>query len=271
MWLRYQDRAVETGARLVHSCGFDSIPYDLGVQFTVEHLPEGVPISVEGFMRVNGSISGGTYQSAIEILSRLRSSRSVAAERRRAEGSSDGRRVKGVPGRPHADEFAGGWVVPFPTIDPQTVLRSARVLDRYGPDFAYSHYAVAGPLPMLVGLGAAASVTIALAQIPPTRDLLLKLMSSGQGPSEEKRAKSWFRVRFSARSGSDERVRTEVSGGDPGYGETSKMLAESALCLAFDDLPERAGQLTPAVAMGDALRRRLVAAGIKFEVIDGGL
>ncbi len=268
MWLGYHSRAVETGARIVHSCGFDSIPYDLGVQFTVERLPEGVPISIDGFMRANASISGGTYQSTIEILSRLRSGRTVAAERRRLEGSSNGRLVRGVAGKPHADEFAGGWVVPFPTIDPVTVLRSARALDRYGPDFTYSHYAVIGPLPMLVGLGAAASVTIALAQIPPTRDLLLKLMSSGDGPSEEKRARSWFRVRFAARSGSGEEVRTEVSGGDPGYGETSKMLAESALCLAFDDLPEQGGQLTPAVAMGDALRERLVAAGIRFEVLD---
>jgi short subunit dehydrogenase-like uncharacterized protein len=268
MWLGYHAQAVETGARIVHSCGFDSIPYDLGVQFTVEQLPEGVPISIDGFVRANASISGGTYQSTIEILSRLRSSRTVAAERRRLEGSSNGRRVKGVSGKPHADEFAGGWVVPFPTIDPQTVLRSARALDRYGPDFSYSHYAVVGPLPLLVGLGAAASVTIALAQIRPTRDLLLKLMSSGDGPSEEKRAKSWFRVRFAARAGDGTAVRTQVSGGDPGYGETSKILAESALCLAFDDLPERGGQLTPAVAMGDALRRRLVDSGIKFEVLD---
>jgi short subunit dehydrogenase-like uncharacterized protein len=149
------------------------------------------------------------------------------------------------------------------------VLRSARAIDRYGPDFSYSHYAVVGPLPMMVGLVAAAAVTAALAQIPPTRELLLKLKSSGEGPSEEKRAKSWFRVRFAARAGDGTTVRTEVSGGDPGYTETSKMLAESALCLAFDDLPERAGQLTPAVAMGDALRGRLEAAGIKFEVLDG--
>jgi short subunit dehydrogenase-like uncharacterized protein len=269
MWLGYNDQAVETGARLVHSCGFDSIPYDLGVQFTVEQLPEGMPIAVEGFVRVNGSISGGTYQSTIEVLSRLRSGRTVAGERRRREGSPNGRSVKGVSGRPHPDDFAGGWVVPFPTIDPVTVLRSARALERYGPDFSYGHYAVVGPLPMLFGLGAAAGVAVVLTQIPPTRDLLLKLMSSGDGPSEEKRANSWFRVRFAARSGSGQEVRTEVSGGDPGYGETSKMLAESALCLAFDDLPERGGQLTPAVAMGDALRRRLVAAGIRFEVLDG--
>jgi short subunit dehydrogenase-like uncharacterized protein len=268
MWLGYQDRAVESGARLVHSCGFDSIPYDLGVQFTVEQLPEGVPISVEGFMLVNASISGGTYQSAIEILGRLRSGRAVAGERRRLEHNGNGRRVRGVSGKPHADEFAGGWVVPFPTIDPVTVLRSARALDRYGPDFSYSHYAVAGPLPMLVGLGAAAGVAVVCAQIPPTRQAMLKLMSSGDGPSEEKRAKSWFRVRFAARAGDGATVRTQVSGGDPGYSETSKMLAESALCLAFDDLPRLSGQLTPAVAMGDALRRRLIAAGIAFDVVE---
>ena len=136
-------------------------------------------------------------------------------------------------------------MVPFPTIDPQTVLRSARALDRYGPDFSYSHYAVVGPLPMMVGLCTAAGVAAALAQIPPTRELLLKLMSSGDGPSVEKRAKSWFRVRFRARAGDGTTVRTEVSGGDPGYGETSKMLAESALCLAFDDLPRSARTADP--------------------------
>jgi short subunit dehydrogenase-like uncharacterized protein len=270
MWLEYHEQAKSTGARLVHSCGFDSIPYDLGVQFTVEQLPEGVPIVVEGFMRTNASFSGGTYQSAIEILGGLRSASAVARERRRREGTPPGRQVKGITGRPHPDEFAGGWVAPFPTIDPITVLRTARALDRYGPDFRYSHYVVVGALPMLVGLSAGAGVVTALAQIPPTRDLLLKLKSSGEGPSPAQRAKSWFSVRFAARSGDGgAAVRTEVKGGDPGYGETSKMLAQSALCLAHDDLPERAGQLTPAVAMGGVLRRRLEAAGISFAVVDG--
>ncbi len=156
MWLGYHEQAERSGARLVHSCGFDSIPYDLGVQFTIEQLPEGVPISVDGFMRTKGSFSGGTYQSAIEILGGLRSSSKVARERRKLEGDPTGRRVRGVSGRPHPDQFAGGWVVPLPTIDPATVLRSARALDRYGPHFSYSHYAVVGPLPMLVGLSAAA-------------------------------------------------------------------------------------------------------------------
>jgi short subunit dehydrogenase-like uncharacterized protein len=268
-WLEYHERAVETRARIVHSCGFDSIPYDLGAQFTVEQLPEGVPISMEGFARIGGRFSGGTYQSTIEILGRLRQGFSIAAERRRREGRPDGRRVRGVPGIPHRDDFAGGWVVPVPTIDPQTILRSARALDRYGPDFSYSHYMVVKRLPVLVGMAGGAAGAIALAQLPPTRKALMKLKGSGEGPSAEQRAKSWFAVRFRAQSGG-RRVLTEVSGGDPGYGETSKMLAESALCLAHDDLPARAGQLTPAVAMGDALRRRLEAAGIVFRVIDAG-
>ena len=103
------------------------------------------------------------------------------------------------------------------------------------------------------GWAPAPGVAAGLAQIPPARELLLKLKSSGEGPSEEQRAKSWFRVRFRAGAGDGGRreCAPRCSGGDPGYGETSKMLAESALCLAHDDLPELAGQLTPAVAMGD--------------------
>jgi short subunit dehydrogenase-like uncharacterized protein len=108
---------------------------------------------------------------------------------------------------------------------------------------------------------------IALAQLPPTRRVLLKLKDPGDGPSPEQREKSWFRVRFRGRADGPELV-TQVSGGDPGYGETSKMLAQSALCLAHDDLPARAGQLTPAVAMGQALIDRLEREGIRFEVVE---
>jgi short subunit dehydrogenase-like uncharacterized protein len=269
MWLGYHEQASRSGARIVHSCGFDSIPYDLGALFTVEQLPEGVPIALEGFVRVGGTFSGGTYQSTIEILSRLRQGASVSRERRRREVRPSDRRVRGVSGAPHHDEFGGGWVVPIPTIDPQTVLRSARALERYGPDFSYGHYLAVKRLPVLVGLAGGAVGLIALAQLPPTRNALLKLKSSGEGPSAEERAKAWFRVRFRAHA-DGRTVETQVSGGDPGYGETSKMLSESALCLAFDELPERAGQLTPAVAMGDALLDRLRRAGITFEVLAGG-
>jgi short subunit dehydrogenase-like uncharacterized protein len=122
-------------------------------------------------------------------------------------------------------------------------------------------------LPMVVAGAAGAGTVIALAQLPPTRKLLLKIKDPGEGPTPEQRGKAWFRVRFDAQGGG-ERVVSEVSGGDPGYGETSKMLSESALCLAQDELPDRAGQLTPAVAMGQALIDRLQAAGIEFRRVD---
>jgi short subunit dehydrogenase-like uncharacterized protein len=266
MYLAYHEQAQQSGARIVHSCGFDSIPYDLGTLFTVEQLPEGVPIHVDCFVRAGGTFSGGTYHSALHIMGRLRQGAQVGRERRRREGDPAGRRVKGRAGQPHHEASVGAWVVPFPTIDPQTVLRSARALDRYGPDFSYSHYLAVKRLPVLAGMAAGAGTMIALAQIPQTRSLLGKLKSPGDGPSPEQRARSWFKVRFEARAG-DHHVSTQVSGGDPGYGETSKMLAESALCLASDDLPQRAGQLTPAVAMGSALIDRLVRAGITFEVL----
>jgi short subunit dehydrogenase-like uncharacterized protein len=99
---------------------------------------------------------------------------------------------------------------------------------------------------------------------------LLAIKDPGDGPTPEQRAKAWFKVRFRGEGGG-RRVVTEVTGGDPGYGETSKMLAESALCLAHDDLPDIAGQLTPAVAMGQPLIDRLVAAGIGFGVVREGV
>ncbi len=267
MWLRYHEQARASGARLVHSCGFDSIPYDLGALFTVNQLPEGVPIKLSGMVRIGGTFSGGTYHSAVHIMGRLRQGYRVAAERKGREERPTGRRVKGVAGRPHRDAETGWWLVPFPTIDPQTVLRSARALDRYGPEFTYSHYLASKRATSLVGMGAGAGAVIALAQLPATRKLLLKLKDPGTGPSPEEREKSWFKIRFVGEAGG-QRVVTEVSGGDPGYGETSKMLAESALCLAGDELSKVSGQLTPAVAMGQALIDRLQAAGIKFSVLE---
>ncbi len=266
MWLRYHAQAQQTGARLVHCCGFDSIPHDLGALFTVTQLPERVPISVSGFVRTNGAFSGGTYETALMAFSRLRQTAQAAGERRRSEQRPTGRRIRGVVGRPRQDTFAGGWVVPMPTIDPLIVLRSARALERYGPDFAYSHYFVSKRLTTLAGIAAGGGAAIVLAQLPPTRRLMQRMTPAGEGPSPERRARSHFRVRF-AGEGDGHKVLTEVSGGDPGYTETAKMLSEAALCLVEDELPERAGQLTPAVAMGEPLIRRLDAAGMKFRVL----
>jgi len=265
MWLKYHAVAQQTGARIIHACGFDSIPYDLGVLFTVEQMPEGVPLDVKGYIRAGGTFSGGTYHSAVGAFSRLRQSASTAAQRKKLEPRPDGRKIRGG-GKLGRGAGGKGWALPLPTIDPQVVLRSARSLDRYGPEFTYSHFAQFKKLPMLAGTLAGASVVLAGAQLKPTRALLLKLKSQGDGPDEQKRATSWFNLRIIAEGGG-RTVTTEVSGGDPGYTETAKMLSESALCLAFDDLPAVSGQSTTAVAMGDALITRLQAAGITFRTL----
>ena len=271
MWLAYHAQAQRTGARLVHACGFDSIPYDLGVLYAVSRLPEGVPLTVEGFVRAGGTMSGGTYQSVVHGAGRLRSTRRVAAQRRRSEPRPDERRVRGLQGLPRRDAVAGGWVVALPTLDPQIVLRSARALDRYGPDFRYGHYLVTRRAATIGALAAGAGTLAALAQVRPIRTQLLALKSSGDGPSAEERAGGWFRVRFAGRPTDDPaaQIVCEVTGGDPGYEETAKMVSEAALCLAFDELPETAGQVTTAQAMGQTLIDRLTRAGIGFATVSG--
>ena len=118
MWIEHHAEAERTGARLVHCCGFDSIPHDLGAYFTVKQLPEGVPLKVDGYVRSGASFSGGTYHSAINAL------RPRAADDRRppksAAAASRGRRAaRSTPRSPgiRRDAELGGWVVPLPTID----------------------------------------------------------------------------------------------------------------------------------------------------------
>ena len=267
MYVEHHEQAVRTGARLVHACGFDSIPHDLGAQFTVEQLPEGVATRLRGMVRSNGTFSGGTFASALLAFSRAGKMRQALAERRKLEPrAAEGRRVRTVAKRPHFDHDAGYWLVPLPTIDPFVVRRSAVALERYGPDFSYAHYAAVKRLPTVVGgLGAVGALAVA-AQVPPVRRFLLDKVPAGQGPSEERRAKAYFWVRFVGEGGG-RTVWTEVRGGDPGYTETAKMLAESALCLAFDDNPHTAGQVTTAVAMGHRLRERLERVGLSFRVV----
>lgn len=281
MYLRYHAAARQSGARLVHSCGFDSIPYDLGALYTVSQLPHDVPIALRGFGAASGSISGGTFHSAVGQLGRLKESGRAARQRRSVERNAEdgrlaeGRSVRGIPGRPHNEPLAGGWVVPVPTIDPQHVLRSARLNPAYGPDFSYSHYIVTKRLRTTVALGLGVGAVATLAQLEPTRKLVLRLRSPGSGPSAARRARSFFRVRMVADYGTAtprRRLISEVRGGDPGYGETAKMLAESALALAFDaNLPQLGGgQWTSALALGQPLIDRLVRAGIEFRVVQDG-
>ncbi len=269
MFVAHHDEAVRSGARIVHACGFDSIPHDLGAYFTVKQLPEGVPLTVRGLVRAGGKPSAGTFHSAVTAFSRLRPAASAHSERRRREQRGVGRTVRSPKPLAGYDRSLGAWALPMPTIDPQVIKRSARALERYGPDFSYGHYVAIKRLPSAVGVVGGVGGLFAMAQLPPTRSWLLGRMQSGDGPSPEERARGWFKVRFVGEGGG-RRVVTEVAGGDPGYGETSKMLAESALSLAHDDLPATAGQVTTAVAMGDALTERLQARGITFDVLESG-
>ncbi|MER6080074.1 saccharopine dehydrogenase NADP-binding domain-containing protein [Streptomyces sp. NPDC001833] len=265
MYVRHDARARETGARLVHACGFDSVPHDLGAYFTVRQLPEGVPLTVDGFVTADATFSGGTFASALDQFARPRQLLAAARDRARHEPRLMNRRTSAPTGAPRFASEVGAWALPLPTIDPQIVRRSAKALDRYGPDFRYRHYAAVRHLPMALGGVAAVGAVAAAAQLPPARRWLSDRLRPGEGPDAQKRARSWFTVRFVGEGGG-RRVFTEVSGGDPGYGETAKMFAEAALSLAFDELPPTAGQVTTAQAMGDALTERLRAAGIGFRV-----
>ncbi len=283
---RYDDDARKRGVRIVNCCGFDSIPHDLGAYMMVQELrrvsahapgatgrPEDISVVLEGFVSASGKMSGGTWQSAVNAMGRMRHQR--RAPRRPATG---GRKVHGLRSRPRYEPVVRGWVAPMPTIDPQVVLRSARALPAYGREFRYGHYLRVGSFAKLATLGIGVGSIFGLAQLPLTRKLLLKLRRSGEGPTTEERARSKFRVTFVGTANDrqvvgeqvvGEQVVGEASGGDPGYGETSKMIAESALCLALDRdrLPEQFGVVTPAMAMSDHLLERLRDAGLRFEIL----
>ncbi|AKT40814.1 saccharopine dehydrogenase family protein [Chondromyces crocatus] len=265
---RYDAPAREKGLRIVNCCGFDSIPHDLGALFTVEKLPAGEPIHLEGFVRAQGTFSGGTLHSAIGAMGSMRHRPKRPPSTPSYEPAP--RKARGIKARIHYDRDQRAWVCPLPTIDPQIVLRSARALDAYGPDFRYGHYAqVRSTFKLAAGL-AGLGALLALSQIPPARALLGKIRNPGEGPTAEERARAWFQVTFRGKAATRQIV-TRVSGGDPGYTETAKMLSESALCLAHDRdrLPPHTGVITPAIAMGNLLIDRLQQAGIRFELLEG--
>jgi saccharopine dehydrogenase (NAD+, L-glutamate forming) len=266
VYVAHHATAQQTGARIVHACGFDSIPHDLGAYFTVQQLADDVPISLRGVVRAGAMFSGGTFHTTMNGLSRIRQSRAAHAARRKVEQRPEGRTSRAVAGKPHRDAVLGRWLLPLPTIDPIIVARSGAALPAYGPQFRYSHYAGTKTLRYAVGGATTVAVLGLAAQVPPLRRALLSRVPQGEGPDASRRARSWFTVDFVGEGGG-QTVHTRVSGGDPGYDETAKMLAESALCLAFDDTPSTAGQVTTAQAMGDALTARIVAAGLKFEVL----
>ncbi len=274
---RYGETAEANKVRIVNSCGFDSIPHDLGTWFTVRELTRDMTrqeagqqrIRVEGFVKAGGTFSGGTWHSAVHAFSRYREfMRQKQRKARRSRGEAQ-RHIRATPWKLRFHDDLNAWAVPFPTIDPQVVRRSARALHEYGRDFTYGHYVQVKHLPKVFAGGAFVGGVFLLAQIKATRQWLLSFKDQGQGPSRQQIARGWFKVVFKGEM-DGRRIKTLVRGGDPGYGETSKMLAESALCLALDRrrLTRVYGVVTPASVMGRPLFERLAHAGIEFRVLD---
>ncbi|MEX1178541.1 MAG: saccharopine dehydrogenase NADP-binding domain-containing protein [Nitriliruptor sp.] len=260
---RFDEGARAAGIRLVSCCGFDSVPHDLGVGLAVEHLPDDAPLTVRGYVEADARFSGGTARSALQAIA----TRSFPSSR--VDGDP-AREVRSLPQRIHRiDPAVGidGYGVPLPTIDPAIVLRSAATLDGYGAKFRYGHFARVRTLPVVVGGLAGVAAFGALASLPPTRALLDRVLpSSGEGPSAARRARSTFAATFHG-VGGGQQVVTRVSGGDPGYDETAKMLGEAVLTLAQDAPSGHLGAVTPAQGLGAGYRRRLEAQGLRFEVL----
>ena len=264
---RYDGEAKKTGARIVLSCGFDSIPFDLGVFFLQEEAIRrfGEPISrVKGRVRkMKGTFSGGTAASFFETMKRagdephilewLKDPFSLCGE------FSGPKQPSGS--KPIYEEDLGSWSAPFimATINVKNIHRSNTLLGRrYGEDFVYDEMFLTGPGEDGEALAHHVANDKSMAENPP---------KPGEGPSKEERETGYYEIMFTGPGVDGERLTAVVAGDkDPGYGSTSKMITEAALTLREtprDTTP--GGVYTPAPALGQALIDRLTRhAGLTF-------
>ena len=289
----YHKQAVDTGARIVHACGFDSVPSDMSVYELFRRARQdgtGELVDTDYVLRsFSGGVSGGTIASMIEVF-------------RASSGDPDTRRLLADPytlaqdrgaepelgpqpdlprrrGREIAPELDGVWAAGFvmAMYNTRIVRRSNALLDyAYGHRFRYAEYMGVGPSPM-AGVAAAATTAAVAAsaalggrffRLLPRRLVDRIAPKPGTGPSEEVRERGYYRVEtYTTTSTGARYVATMSQSGDPGYKATSVMLGECGLALALDrdKLPALHGVLTPAAAMGDALLARFPAAGISLD------
>jgi short subunit dehydrogenase-like uncharacterized protein len=275
--------ARDTGARIVHSAGFDSIPSDLGVWLLHERVAADGEGTLEDtallLVSMRGGVSGGTIDSLrtqLDVVKADPSLRPVLADAyalspdRAAEPDLD----KDVL-LPTRDPLIGRWVAPFVMAPYNTriVRRSNALLGHaYGPRFSDREVMSVGSSPLAPvlagGVTAGLGALVAGMALPPTRYVLDRLLPKpGSGPSEKVQRSGHFRVEVHTRTSTGARyVATVAAQGDPGYAATAVMLGESALCLGTDELTSPGGVLTPAVAMGDRLVERLRANGFELSV-----
>ena len=282
----HHDEAVSNRARIVFTCGFDCIPSDIGAYFMQKSMKEkhGVPCSqiqlrVNGF---SGAASGGTVASMLNMMDEAQEDSSILKTLRAPYSINPEGQQSGPDGSeavlPSYDSQFDQWVAPFvmASVNTKVVRRSNALLDyAYGADFRYDEGVLCGRGPAgfvkatATGLGGALGMG-AMAIGPLRRFAAGRLPQPGDGPSLEKREAGFFSLTLLGHHPTDPslNLRAHVEGDrDPGYGSTSKMLGESAVCLALDSLPSEGGCLTPASAMGEALLARLNQnAGVRFDL-----
>lgn len=283
----HHEAAKAAGVKIVCCCGFDSIPSDLGNLMMQRAMQERHGVAAQkvkmAVVGSKGGVSGGTIDSMLEMVRQMRRDPDL----RRLFGNPYSLNPKGGPRGPDGSDPKGvsfdkelnAWTAPFvmAAVNTRVVRRSNAVLDyAFGTDFSYRE--VMGFRPNAKGFATACTVSAGLVgffvavTVGPTRALLERyvLPSPGEGPDADKREAGYFKMRLWAQAEVDGRsveLRGRVQGDkDPGYGQTSIMLGESARCLAIDPLDTEDGIVTPASAMGDALLDRLRGAGMVFDV-----
>ncbi|CAN1552636.1 COG3268 Uncharacterized conserved protein [Caulobacteraceae bacterium] len=276
-WMRkmidaHEAAAKASGARIVFSCGFDSIPFDLGVQMAQEAMiaNTGSPATkVKGRVRkMKGTFSGGTAASLKATMAAAMSEPGVLDLLRNPFALTPGFEGPTQPHgmKPYLDEEMGVWVAPFvmAPINTRNVHRTNALLGhKYGAGLVYEEMMVTGPGEKGEAMANAIAGDKSLGGEGGPKP--------GEGPSKEERETGFYDVLFIAQSDTGAEVQVAVTGDrDPGYGSTSKMIAESALCLINEAKDAAGGIWTPGAVMGPALRARLVkSAGLTFDVVTG--
>lgn len=266
---RYDGEAKKTGARIVLSCGFDSIPFDLGVFFLQEEAIRsgGAPITrVKGRVRkMKGTFSGGTAASFFESMKRAGEEPHILDWLKSPFSLSGGFTGPKQPSgsKPIYEEDLGSWSAPFimATINVKNIHRSNALLGhRYGEDFIYDEMMLTGPGEQGEKIANHVANDKSMAENPP---------KPGEGPSKEERETGFYEVMFTGETADGKRLTVSVAGDkDPGYGSTSKMISEAALTLLETSRETTPGGVwTPAPALGRTLIDRLTDnAGLTFKV-----
>jgi short subunit dehydrogenase-like uncharacterized protein len=270
IWMRqmidaYHAAAQKSGARIVFSCGFDSLPFELGAFFCQETARKvlGAPVArVKGRVRdMKGTFSGGTAASARATYELVAKDLSLVALLKNPFALTPGfEGPKQPPGnRPVYDEDMQSWTAPFvmATINTRNVHRSNMLMGfPYGRDFVYDEMVLTGP-------GEEGQANAKRVMAVNNEKSGPNALKPGEGPSKEARENGCYDLLYVGVAAAGQQVRISVRGdGDPGYDLTAKMIAECALCLLRDTPEVPAGIWTPGAAMGDRLIKRLVDHGV---------